>query len=215
MDPISIGLAAGGLGLTAAGMMRKQPNYGYSKGDLEALAARRSGEINDFALQLSGLRQRYASQLTNFGNNTFNRFAPQAEASFGARGLQVTGGAFQSALARRASEIQDEQGQALLGLEHSDINAVDSARAGLFSGQAGFNPSGPSADPMAQAMGGLGSGIFSLGMSGAMTPSGSGRASTYGGEPGFRSALAKRSVFSNNYGQGNSAYSKTNLGWGR
>jgi hypothetical protein len=201
MDPVSIGLAAGSLGLGVAGLLRKPTNYGYSKGDLDYLAAQRSGEIDSFSKQLAELRARYNTQITNFGNNTFNRFSPNAEASYAAKGFAPNGGAFQSALARKAAEIQDSEMMNMLNLEHGDIGAVDSAKSNLFSARAGFRPSAPSADPTAEAFGQLSSGLGSLAMNRATTPSPSsgglsGNLGTAGMGPQYQPQWARRSIFS-------------------
>jgi hypothetical protein len=217
MLPAILGAASVGLGV--AGMMRKQPNYGYSKGDLDYIAAQRAGQIDAFAKQLSEARARYATQLNQFGNNTFNRFTPQAESSFAGRGLSVTGGAFQSALARKAAEIQDNEMLNLFNVEHGDIKSVDDARGNLAGAQLGRGPSGPSPDPIAQGLGQLSGGLGSLAIDsyrqggwGSGWPFGGGTATprpntamNYGQFAGIPQSAHARSVFSNP--------SKMNLGY--
>lgn len=199
MDPFSMALMAGSLGTGIAGLARKQPNYGYSKGDLDYLAAQRSGQIDSFAKELAAFRDKYASQIRSFGTNAFNRFSGDAEAGYAAKGFAPNGGAFQSALARKAAEIQDNEMNTLGQMEHGDIGAVDNARAGLFGAQAGFSPSGPSSDPGSQALGGLSSALMSLGFANMGNQPKPGPAPVPYATPGMfnYAPAARRSVLSN------------------
>lgn len=186
-------LAAVSAGTAVAGALRKTPMQGYSKGDLDWLAAQRANEIDSFASQLASLRQRYASQLATFGTNTFNRFSPAAEASYAGKGFAPNGGAFQSALAKKAAEIQDAETLSLFNQENSDIRAVDSARGNLRSAQLGggfSNFESPAPDPIGNMLGAISSATGTLaGAKYGSTSSGSGALAA---PSQFGSALARR-----------------------
>lgn len=193
---------AGGLGLGVAGLLRKNKTQGYSKGDLDYIAAVRAREIDNFSNQLTGLRTRYSAALANFGNYTFNRFVPQAEASFAGRGLNVTGGAFQSALARKAADIQQSEGLEMYNRERSDIGAVNDAWSALRAAQLGggfSNMGGVAPDPTGEAMGMLSSALLSYGANAAGGGKGGGsKSSGVNGLSGKTSLFApqpRRSIF--------------------
>lgn len=98
----------------------------------QAMIDRRTGQINELAANLAKSRAGFASSLQNMYSNAFNTFGGNAEAKFGARGLQVTGGGFQAELARKAAEYQSQMDTEIYGNERQDLMAVDNARAGLF-----------------------------------------------------------------------------------
>lgn len=155
------GEIAAAVGSTALGsVLNRQKPQGYSKGDLDYIAAQRRNQIGDFANQLSAARNRYLAQLPQFQNYAFNQFAPQAESMFAGRGLSVTGGAFQSELAKKAAAFQAEQMLSGISMEREDLNAVNNAYGNLSSNQLGgsysnFGTSSP--NPLAQGLGQLGS----------------------------------------------------------
>lgn len=127
-----IGSAVGGLfpNLFGAG-----ETSGYSRGDIERLTNQRHQQIQDFAGQLAAARQRYQTNLNNFQNLAFQRFAPIAEARFAGRGLQVTGGAFQSELAKQAAQAQAEGALQASQMEREDLGNVQNLYGGLASTQ--------------------------------------------------------------------------------
>lgn len=150
-------LAAATAASTTAGLLSgNKKSEGYSKGDLEYLAAQRAREIDSFSRQLAQARARYAARIPQLQKEAFNRFTPELEANLAGRGLQVSGGAFASAAARRGTELQADLETQLYGQEREDIGAVESMRSALanaqFGGQYG-NISQPVSNPFSQQMG--------------------------------------------------------------
>lgn len=148
-----IGGLAGGLLGGFSGKGKTDPNYAVND-----MAAARQRDISYFATDLAKARQQYISNLNNLQNLSYARFAPIAESQFASRGLEVTGGSFQAALARRAAELQ-AQGQ----LENAqgqiqDLNTVQGLRQGVFSSQLGAQmPMQQQQGPMAGLLGQFGS----------------------------------------------------------
>ena len=116
------GAAAGGaLGL-ASGFLGGDSGPSFDEG----LWKDRQGQIESFRDRLAGLRTQYRTSLANLSNNTYNRFMPLAQAQFAGKGLQVSGGAYGAALARKAAELQDMENVDLFNREREDINRESS-----------------------------------------------------------------------------------------
>lgn len=96
------------------------------------LIMNRRSEIASFEKTLAAARASYLTSLGNFYNNSFNRFAPQAEAMYAGRGLQVTGGAFQSALAKQAADYNASLSTTAYEDEREDAKTVEGLRQNLF-----------------------------------------------------------------------------------
>lgn len=152
----SLGGSAGG---AIGGMFDSEAGSTYSKSDFNALFDQRQNQISRFEEALAGARARYVGNLYNLQNLTFSRFAGQAQAQFANQGLNINGGAFQSALARRATDLTAE---GLLGeseMERADLGTVQAARGGLYDKAFGM-VGGQFQQPQAgygQALGALGS----------------------------------------------------------
>ena len=136
------GAAAGALiGGVAGGFMNKKKETGFSKGDLEAFYSQRSNQIHSFGTQLANMRAKYAAQLPQFQNHVVGQFGANLESNFGAKGLSVGGGAFQSTLARKAADIYQQGQMDLFGMERADAMYLDSqqgaASASRFGAAAG------------------------------------------------------------------------------
>lgn len=158
-------------GTTAAGMLagsRKPKNTGYSKGDLDYIAAVRGREIESFSRQLAQARSRYMSKLPQFQNFAFNQFMPEAEAAYAGRGLQVSGGAFGSALGKKAAEFQNQGMMDELTMEREDAHSISNALGQLRAAQLGGgynNMQGPGGvDPLAAGLGQVGYDLFRDGL---------------------------------------------------
>ena len=136
MDPISTGLLAASTGASLYGMFgpKQGPNYA----GIDALYARRRQEIGDFAAQLTGARQKYLTSLGSMYDKAFARFSGNAEAGFAARGLQVGGGAFASALAKETSRYQSELEPLAYNAEREDLRTIDDR----YAAAAGMNAEG-------------------------------------------------------------------------
>lgn len=146
MDPVTGSLMVAGLGMSAYGAFKggsgSAPDYGQA-GQLYTL---RRQEIGDFAQQLAGARASYLTSLNNMYNQAYSRFSGNAEAGFAARGLQVNGGAFASALANKAADYQAQLAPMAFQAEREDLNSVNNA----YAQAAGMNASMVSGGPMAQ-----------------------------------------------------------------
>jgi len=129
-------ILAGG-SLAASLLSNKGGGDGFSRGDLDAAIARRQGQIDTFRQELASSRAKLSARIGALQELTFKRFGGKAEAQFGTRGLQVTGGAFQSALAKEAANLQAEQDVAIAGQERADITAEQKLRTGLFQQRLG------------------------------------------------------------------------------
>lgn len=134
------GAAIGGVGGGIAGGFLGGPGKksGYNRSDIERLTNARHQQIQDFSNQLMQARQRYLTNLNNFQNLAFKRFAPIAESQYAGRGLNVTGGAFQSELAKQAAQAQAEGALQASQMERQDLGNVENAFGGLYSGQMGL-----------------------------------------------------------------------------
>lgn len=108
---------------------------GGGGGDLYSreLIDKRRAEINDFASQLTGARQKYLTSLGNMYDKAYTRFSGNAEVGFASRGLAVNGGAFASALAKESARYQSELEPTAFQAEREDLNAAEGYRNSLFS----------------------------------------------------------------------------------
>ncbi len=111
------------------------------KDRLAALAARQQ-QIGDFSNSLATARQNFLTQTNQLQQDAFKRFAPQAEAQFAGRGLDVTGGAFQSALAQKAAEYQNNLIASQADQQRQDLMSVQNLQTGLFPQQLGITDNG-------------------------------------------------------------------------
>jgi hypothetical protein len=152
--------ALGSAALGAAGQAglfgNPSKQYGYSKGDLDAIAAQRASQINDFSSQLASMRSQYLNQIPGLQKAAFNQFGNDAAANFGAKGMETGSGAFQSALAREAIPMQAQMYGNAYSTGVQNLNAVNQARAGLFQGQMGAGSAGMSAPTQNPTWAGLG-----------------------------------------------------------
>lgn len=130
-------IGMGATGALAGALSPDQQPTGYSKGDLDSIAQQRFGEIADFRNQLASVRQRYLAQLPQFQAHAMSRFMPQLEAQYANRGLQVSGGAFGSALGRKAGDFQAEQMLAAPQMEAQDLTTVANMMGQVRNAQLG------------------------------------------------------------------------------
>lgn len=105
--------------------------------DRLAAVALRQKDIENFSASLTQARQGFLARNNALQMSAFKRFAPELEAQFASRGLSVTGGAYQSELAKQSAQLQSEQDAALSEQERQDILAQEQARAGFFPSQVG------------------------------------------------------------------------------
>ena len=133
--PIGTGVGAG-IGFVAGGLMgsgifggERKPWYD------EGWFNQRRAAIGQFEQNLAGARARYLTSLGNMYNQAYSRFSGNAEAGFAARGLQVNGGAFASALANKTADYQAQLEPAAFEAEREDLGNVQNLYAGLFSAQ--------------------------------------------------------------------------------
>lgn len=163
-----LALAAAAMGGSMLAGSQKQKNTGYSKGDLDYIASVRSREIESFSQQLAQARSRYMSRLPQFQNFAFNQFMPEAEAAYAGRGLQVSGGAFGSALGKKAAEFQNQGMLDELNMEREDANSVSNAMGQLRAAQLGGgynNMQGQQGmNPLASGLGQVAYDLFSDGL---------------------------------------------------
>jgi len=133
-----IGTAIGaGVGLLAGGFLgggKKQK--GFNARDIQNLLDQRARQISEFQVSLAGARQRLLDRVGAFQQAAFKRFLPEAEAQFAGRGLQVSGGAFGSELARRAASAEENLALQAAQLEREDLLAAEQLRGQAFG--AGF-----------------------------------------------------------------------------
>jgi hypothetical protein len=127
-----------GLGLGAAmgagAFGGSSSGNGYNQTQLDTIIGQRNNQINQFAQALSSARNQYYNvTLPKFQTYAMSRFMPQIEAQYAGRGLQVSGGAFGSALARAAGDFQAQQSLGQYQDTRNDLSAVDQARASMFA----------------------------------------------------------------------------------
>ncbi len=153
-----LGGAALGVGLAGQmGAFGKPKQYGYSTGDIDYMAAQRNNQIDEFQKQLAAMRSEYIAQIPGLNKAAFDQFGGDAAAKFGAHGLTVGSGAFQSSLARAAIPMQARMYDTAYTSGINNATAVDSARGNLFSGRLGAASAGLSAPTQNPAWAGLGS----------------------------------------------------------
>lgn len=130
----AIGAGVGGL----AGGFMNAPQVPDSSGAIQAMYKTRMNDIDSFSNQLAMARQKYLTQLPQYQNYAMGRFMPQIEANMAGRGLQVSGGAFGSALARQAGDFTQQQLLAAPETERQDLTTVENLRNGAFG--SAFSP---------------------------------------------------------------------------
>lgn len=129
-------LAAGPVGMAALGADMMMGGDGDGGGGYnEAMFRSRMNQIQDFEKALAGARSRYLASVGNLYQNSYNRFAQNAEASFANRGLAVNGGAFGAELARKSADYQASLEPMALQAEREDVMSVEQMRAALFGQQ--------------------------------------------------------------------------------
>lgn len=132
----AVGGAVVGAGLGFLGKKKKAVAFDRSR--IDALKRQRDIDIGSFSAQLAGARHRLEAQRQQLVNRTMSTFSPDLEASYGARNLSVTGGAFQSALAKKAADLQAQLGVSNAESERADYDAVEKYKADLFNTMMGY-----------------------------------------------------------------------------
>jgi hypothetical protein len=122
-----------GAGLGAAGILGGSsggsgPSYGNWSPD--TLYNQRMSDINNFSDKLATARQSYLTNLQNLQNITLRQTAQDMGAAFGARGMDVTGGGFQSALARYAAPLIASGQLEASNMERNDLTNVANMKNG-------------------------------------------------------------------------------------
>ena len=120
---------------------KKGPDYS----NITRLYNERATQIGAFAQSLASARAKYLTSLNNMYNNAYARFSGTAEAGFANRGMSVSGGAFASALARKAAEYQDAGDVAAVGMEREDLGRIDQAYGANTGAYMGAISGGPGA----------------------------------------------------------------------
>lgn len=92
----------------------------------------RAADIGSFETQLATARTRYLTSLGQMYDQAYSRFSGNAEAGFATRGLAVNGGAFASALAKKAADYQAELTPLAYKSEREDLGTVQNLRSNLF-----------------------------------------------------------------------------------
>jgi len=124
-------LTAGG---SVAGGLLNQQKGGFSQDYINNLFNWRLGQINKFQTAMTDARNKfYNVSLPSYQNNVMKQFMPNIESQIAGRGGQVGGGAFSSALAREAMNLEN-QGQ--MG-QYQDIQSLLTAVAQARQGAAG------------------------------------------------------------------------------
>lgn len=131
----SLGSSLGG---SLGGAFGSNPNAGFNPSRLNDIFSDRDRQIGNFANQLAQARQQYyQTTLPQFQKFAMSRFMPQIESNLAGRGLQVSGGAFGSALARQAADFQAQQSLGQYQDTRTDLNNVNSAYGQNFNGLLG------------------------------------------------------------------------------
>lgn len=126
--PIGAGVGAAA-GLAGGGFLMggsKAPGLDYG------MIKDRRAEIGLFEQNLAAARARYLTSLGNMYNQAYTRFTQNAEPGFAARGLQINGGAFASALASKTADYQAQLEPAAYQAEQQDLMAAETMRQNLF-----------------------------------------------------------------------------------
>lgn len=189
-------LAVTGAGLAGGLFGKKSQQGGLSRGDIEGLIANRNNDITNFANSLAQARTKYMASLSNLNTMAFNKYGGQAEANYAARGLQVTGGAFQSALAKKAAELQAQGDLTAAEMERGDLGKVEGLRSDAFA--AGFGAQREVKAPT-DPYSGLYGQLFSAGLSSALDPRSGGDNYDWGAaddagsgqQPNFANSIAR------------------------
>lgn len=184
----AIGAGVGAIG-GAFGLGKKSGPSGPSYYDL---LNQRNNEMNSFANKLAMNRANYLQSMQNLNKTVMSQFAPDLEASYGARGLNVTGGAYQAELARKSALLGSEANVNAARMGQQDINSVINFGGNPMSlgnpyGMAGYNSELDAQRSNSQAIGGLvGSGLSSLmnqGVASRLNSSGGGLGPLFGRTP--------------------------------
>ena len=124
--PMGMAIGAGIGGLAGAFALGQR---GKSDRTQEMIDMRRA-QIQQFGLQLAQAREKLRSRTMALQAETFKRFVPELEAQFASRGKTVTGGAFQSELAKATSLQQKELELQDSLQERTDLGAVQELETG-------------------------------------------------------------------------------------
>lgn len=132
------GMLGSSLGGALGGAFGSNQAPGYSKGDLDYIASQRSAQIGQFANQLAQARNTYyQTTLPQFQKYAMSRFQPQIEANLAGRGLQLSGGAYGSALARQSADFQAQQSLGNYQDTTNQLGEVNNAYGQLAGAQLG------------------------------------------------------------------------------
>lgn len=131
----SLGSSLGG---SLGGAMGSSPNAGFDKNRLNDIFTDRDRQIGAFSNSLAQARQQYyQTTLPNYQKYAMSRFMPQIESNLAGRGLQMSGGAFGSALARQSADFQAQQSLGQYQDTRNDLNSVNNAYAQNYGGLMG------------------------------------------------------------------------------
>lgn len=155
--------AAGALG--GAGLFgSSSKNYGYSKGDIEAMYDQRMSQIYNFKQELEGSQNTYLAQMNSLNSTAFNNFfGPNAITKMGAMGFDPSSGGTAAELARQAAMMQAGTYQSYFDAQQKGLMAVDQAMGGASSsrmGIAGQNYGVPQQNPVWGELGRFGGNLF-------------------------------------------------------
>lgn len=127
----AIGAGVGALAGAAGGFLGSEAG-GLTQDQIQKAIDDRRIQINTFGEQLARARAQYLNQLSNLQTLTMSRFGSNLETQFGAKGLNVGGGAFQSALARRTVELQAEGSLEEAKMTREDLGSVAGLKQGAW-----------------------------------------------------------------------------------
>lgn len=88
------------------------------------LLDQRNREMQDFTNRLALNRANYIQSMQNLNKTVMSQFAPNLESTYGARGLNVTGGAYQSELARQSATLGAQANVDAAKMGQQDITSV-------------------------------------------------------------------------------------------
>lgn len=115
------------------------PSLFQSKGDgfnqeaLDMEQSKRLSSISVFSDALTAARANYDKATQNMQSLAFNRFMPNIEAQYAGRGLNVTGGAFQSSLGKEIANLQASANVNSWQGQMSDLSTAESMRQAAYS----------------------------------------------------------------------------------
>ena len=134
-DPLTAGVTIAASVLPS--LLSKKSGSMFNQEAIDVYTSRRLASIDSFSQALSASRAKYLANLNNLQNLTMQRFAPNLEAQYAGRGLNVGGGAFASALAKKSAELQAQGLLDASTLERADLTSVGQMRDSAYAGQVG------------------------------------------------------------------------------